>query len=653
MNITELLSEYLKQGKTVDIPGIGSFCAQQVSAYYDAASSTFYPTQQRISFSSRMQGGSSFANYIAEKDCVSIAIGERTWANYVEAMKAQLESDGQLVLHGLGTITRGASGLEFVAEEGLNDDNPYMKAVKGVKQYASQPNANPFTRFDSIPQPEPEPVVVPVAPVVESVPETEETDVPVETETPSVAEVADTVEAEAPVQEPAPVVAENSTEATQEEPESIVEQAHEPSIDEEVVPKHEESVSAVAEMPSEPVVEDSPIAEPAANIADQSPLEGLKELERMQSESSENNANSQNTVSMDESEKKPRKKKTWLWILLVVLILLLGAGGFLWKTGKLDTLLGNNAKASNQDIDIEKMVSGSEGSEPTASVTNVDDAEAGEMYGDGPSADIEADVETESEEAAQGSEPQDVEETATSEKTQPVASEKQTLPANTNLFTYSTDGLIFDQNELDVYASEVMSRMDSYITNYATLRRYSKAVELLKTKSAEYTRTVLDERLGHPKEIGFHQLLPYNDYVRNYNMPSIKGRKANRTKVLIQAELMESKLEELLNQVISENNIEQDAAPAVAPRSAQPVSTASYSSHSKKGYDIIAGFFVTKAYADRMATNLKKKGCDAYIIEVNQGYYVSMGSAESRTKAEALYAHIKEWYKGDISIKKF
>ena len=54
-----------------------------------------------------------------------------------------------------------------------------------------------------------------------------------------------------------------------------------------------------------------------------------------------------------------------------------------------------------------------------------------------------------------------------------------------------------------------------------------------------------------------------------------------------------------------------------------------------------------------MATNLKKKGCDAYIIEVNQGYYVSMGSAESRTKAEALYAHIKEWYKGDISIKKF
>ncbi len=648
MNITELLSEYLKQGKTVDIPGIGSFCAQQVSAYYDADASTFFPTQQRISFSPRMLGGSSFANYIAEKDCVSVAIGERTWANYVEAMKAQLDTDGQLVLHGLGTITRGNLGLEFVAEEGLNDENPYMKAVKGVKQYASQSNANPFARFDSIPQPEPEPVVVPIAPIAESAPVVEEPVSAVEPEAPVVEESALAEEPSIPVIDPTTEMAEETALTA---PETEPSHASEPSAAAPVATEPvAQPIEPVVEATAEPEVIESPVEEPVAHDADQTTLEGLKELERMQSESVENNNRNQGTQD-DESEKKPRKKKTWLWILLAILLLLLGAGGFLWKTGKLDTLLGNNPSASNQDIDIEKMISGSEGSEAETPKANVDDAEAGEVYGDEPASDTESNavsIDNESDATTPTAE-----EPAPTETAQPAASEKQTLPANTNLFTYSTDGLNYEQNELDAYTSEVMARMDSYITNYATLRRYSKAVDMLKAKSAEYTRSIMEERLGHPNEIAFHQLLPYNDYVRNYNMPAIKGRKATRTKVLIQSELMESKLEELLNQVISENGIEQDAAPAVAPRPAQPVSTASYSSHSKKGYDIIAGFFVTKAYADRMATNLKKKGCDAYIIEVNQGYYVSMGSAESRTKAESLYAHIKEWYKGDISIKKF
>ena len=52
-----------------------------------------------------------------------------------------------------------------------------------------------------------------------------------------------------------------------------------------------------------------------------------------------------------------------------------------------------------------------------------------------------------------------------------------------------------------------------------------------------------------------------------------------------------------------------------------------------------------------MTARLHEQGCDAYIIEKNEMYYVSMGSAPTRTKAEALYNHIKSWYDGDIVIK--
>ena len=74
---------------------------------------------------------------------------------------------------------------------------------------------------------------------------------------------------------------------------------------------------------------------------------------------------------------------------------------------------------------------------------------------------------------------------------------------------------------------------------------------------------------------------------------------------------------------------------------------------SKQGFDVIAGFYINRNTANKMASRLKSQGFDAYIIEKNDAYYVSMGSAPTRTKAEALYNHIKSWYDGDISIKQW
>ena len=74
---------------------------------------------------------------------------------------------------------------------------------------------------------------------------------------------------------------------------------------------------------------------------------------------------------------------------------------------------------------------------------------------------------------------------------------------------------------------------------------------------------------------------------------------------------------------------------------------------SKQGFDIIAGFYLNKNTAANLTAKLHDMGCDAYIIELNDLYYVSMGSANSQTAAEALMKHIKSWYDGDVVIKKW
>ena len=74
---------------------------------------------------------------------------------------------------------------------------------------------------------------------------------------------------------------------------------------------------------------------------------------------------------------------------------------------------------------------------------------------------------------------------------------------------------------------------------------------------------------------------------------------------------------------------------------------------SRQGFDIIAGFYLDRASAARLTARLHELGSDAYIIEKNNMYYVSMGSAKNRTAAEALFKHIKGWYDGDVAIKQW
>jgi cell division septation protein DedD len=149
---------------------------------------------------------------------------------------------------------------------------------------------------------------------------------------------------------------------------------------------------------------------------------------------------------------------------------------------------------------------------------------------------------------------------------------------------------------------------------------------------------------------------------------------ASKVRGIVQSELMNlSLLNELLDQLVDALGMQQEEKEYTAAEVQQvraqereavvkkkpaveeePVVAPAYTTkESKQGFDVIAGFYINKATANKMASRLHAQGCDAYIIEKNDGYYVSMGSAPTRTKAEALFNHLKSWYDGDIAIKQW
>ena len=688
MNITEQIVEFLKQGKSVDIPGIGNFTSRTITAHYDAATNSFLPTRQVIEFSSQLKGNDTMAEFIAAKECVGINTGRQMWQNYINTLKAKLEKSGEHNIPGLGVLSLVDGTYVFAIDEAANAINPQTPAVEGVKLYAPQYDVNPFDKFD-LPMPTAAAEAPAEVPAEEVPAEEEPTATPAEEapiEVPVAAPVAAALAAAAsasaeeapvaeapataPVEEPAaeePVVEEPVAEEPKIEGYAIVDDIEdtEAPVEETPVaaaPEAEPEAESPATVPSEAPAAEEPVSVPVAEApvasgptpAEKEALEGLKVIEEMDDLEFDD---VDNDVDND-VEETPKKKKRRLWpIFLALLLLLLGGCAVYYFY-----FMPQQKDPTDNKLDIEEMVTGSEGTESTTAVVN--DPEQSEIYGtQEPTGNTEASEAETSEEATETT----AAATQTASNNQTAAIDEDRGPRcddYSNLYNSSkvgrmalnSDLITFEKSEIAASQEMVVSRLSNYIEQYAKKHQYSGAVEALKQRVNQYAGQRLMETMN-ATGFSIRNVMPYNDYVGDYCYDNLKSRKANRKRCEVQAEIMdEALLSDLLNQVVSENGIEKDAAPVVA---AQPQatgnyrSTASYRTSSKKGFDVIAGYFANKNNADRMASKLKSQGCDAYIIEIQDGYYVSMGSAESRTKAEALYGHLKEWYRGDMVIKKF
>lgn len=233
--------------------------------------------------------------------------------------------------------------------------------------------------------------------------------------------------------------------------------------------------------------------------------------------------------------------------------------------------------------------------------------------------------------------------------------------------TYNTDMLEYGQRDIDVNSDRVCATMTDYVYSFLAYRHYASAMEPMMERVRQYAQ----ERLGELMSDRFavQRLYPFCDYVYSYNEPQLRQVFAQHQRCTVQGELLDMHLlDGMLEKMVAELGLEPDAgaprgeaAPAVAVAPVAKPAPApqadnipvNVEQNSKQGFDIIAGFYLDRATAARLTARLHELGSDAYIIEKNNMYYVSMGSAKNRTSAEALFKHIKSWYDGDIAIKQW
>ena len=239
---------------------------------------------------------------------------------------------------------------------------------------------------------------------------------------------------------------------------------------------------------------------------------------------------------------------------------------------------------------------------------------------------------------------------------------------------FTDDYALLKFNEQDIVknAGLLHGFMADYVKAFLMGRHYGNAFAAVMNQVDEYANSRLHELMVEGYCV--KRFFPYEDFWLERNYSEYKDAGAHYYRCMVQKELMNfDLLDGILDDVVMNLGLHADGygygygadgaaggrGRAAAAKSAsdkpyvEVVPEAPTFKDSKQGFDIIAGFFTSKKSANKCANQLKALGSDAYIISKSGGYYVSMGSAPTRTAAEAMEKHIKSWYKSDVKIYNF
>lgn len=597
MNISELIIELLQQGQDVELSGIGTLESVMRNAYHDPSTNTYYPASRVVKYSDRAVGSDAIVAELAKRECISTDVARQMWRNYTEALVDKLQRTGS---HEFGKVCKlsfadGRYNVEMKDGVALEAAGPLDAPLEGVNLYSHANEADPFAKFDTpAPAPAPTPEPEPIAPEPEPVPV-----VPVKEE------VAP-VEAEEAVKA---VEAEQEQEARIKLDKKAAKEEMEAAKEAQRLAKEEQKIAAERAAAELRAAEERRKAEEAERKAaekreqaEKKAAEKAAALQARADEKAKAQASKQAAAEAKAAKKAAKKeakqdgkkrRHTLLWLLLLLLLLLLlGAAAYYYFVLK---------------------------NKPSASVAS-----------------------------------------------QPVRTEHLDVPA-ANSLTYNTDAIEYSNQDMYDNSNKVCAFMADYVRQYLADRHYTSAYVPMLEKVRQYADERMSNLLGD--RFAVQRIIPYNDYIYNHCKSHLKGVRAGKARVEVQTELMDQDwLDKFLEQMIEEMGLQPDQQYAVAmpaqktaaPAAAAPVAetkestlTANMEKESKQGFDVIAGFFLNRDNAVRMTARLHSQGCDAYIIEKSGKYYVSMGSAPTRTAADALYKHIKGWYDGDIVIKQW
>ena len=590
MNITDLIVEFIQQGNVVEFPGMGTLTSNNVNAYHDTATNTFFPARRTVVMNETLVGNKAVIRRIAERECVTNEIAEQMWNNYVAALKDKLQRnpDGH-EFPGMGRLHLKGSKVVFDALEGLDldADKKHEQPLENVATYTPKAVEDPFAAFEKPAAPKPpEPEVPKKEPEVEKV--------KVVPPTPAPAPEPEVVAAVASAAVP-------SSDHLSEVKRMLDEIPSSPKSAKEI--RRAEKAAAKAEKEARKAAEEAEKArarekEEARKAAEENAKALAKEREQnalkaeKEKEKAERAALKQQKAGKKEKKEK-KKRRTGLWLLLLLLLLLI-AGAVYYFT---------------------------------------------QVYHPAPKGESCA---------------------------------KDVTLSYRDQFTDDYALLKFNEQDIVKNAGLLHGFMADYVKAFLMGRHYGNAFAAVMNQVDEYANSRLHELMVEGYCV--KRFFPYEDFWLERNYSEYKDAGAHYYRCMVQKELMNfDLLDGILDDVVMNLGLHADGygygygadgaaggrGRAAAAKSAsdkpyvEVVPEAPTFKDSKQGFDIIAGFFTSKKSANKCANQLKALGSDAYIISKSGGYYVSMGSAPTRTAAEAMEKHIKSWYKSDVKIYNF
>ena len=625
MNITDHIVALLKSGKDVEMNGIGAFVVKTIDAYMDESTKTFYPKRQTVEFHPYTEDRGNIAELIARKECVDESTAQRMWKNYYDALQDKLQTQHSHTFPELGDLKFEDGNYSFAPIEGLNllGNSEELQPVVGVDTFETNPNEDPFAVFDNPETVVPEPETAPEEPETPAVDET-----PADEEQP----------AEQPADEPEPEVIPVVIPVT-EQPEENIEQQPETAPEPEPVedatkePEPVPSPAPAEEEKPEQVVENNQVAD--------KPADDLQTI-----------LDDEPDAPVETTKTTNRRGTRTLIILLIVLLLLLWAGAacyyfFVFKK--------NNTKPADGD-------------KPAVEQTDTKASQASQLKSDEntvqPETTAEPEEVTATEPEAEPASAPAVEpekEVAQAEPATDASTDNGSLNAVASDYDYNkfNSSFAFDLSNVEVTAPDavatnknmILKRLSGRIERFVKGKQYSTAAEKLKGKIGQF----IEERLGdkfNTQTFNVTNLMPYttDNFVRQYVGDELQTRKQRRVRYEVIEEIFANNmLGQYLDELINAGEVSKDVVKAPAA----PVYTAPVYTAPKAGFDVIAGTYRDKQSAMRMASSLRSKGAGAYVIEKGGLYYVSAGSAPSRTAADKVMYQLKTWYTSNLSIKQW
>ena len=612
MNITDHIVSLLKSGKNVELNGIGAFIIKTQDAYMDESTNTFYPAKQTVEFQPYSDDKGNIVELIARKECVDENTAKRMWQNYSGALTEKLQSQHSHTFPELGDLRLEDGEYRFYPIDGLNllGNNESYKPIVGVEKFDTNTEEDPFAVFDN-----PESV----APVVEeTIDETE----PEPAKQDEITKTEEPQPVEQPVEQPVPeqvaeVVA--ATAATEE-------------------PEPAENTPAET---SEPTPSPALAAKENAEQLSEEEVPDLKEDDLRTILDDEPDVQQFN----DRKSKHNRNKKIVIVLLIVLLLLLWGGAAyyyfFIYKKNAKPVQESDKASVTQTDSTLtsESQLKPNEGEDSEAAP---EDETA-----------VEPETTPEAETAVA-----EAEEPATDANTDNGALAKVANDYNYNKFNSSfaydlSTVTVSDPDAVETNKNQILKRLSGRIKTFVTGKQYSTAADKLEAKLGEFVTERLEDKFGiHPEDFQISDLMPYttDNFVRKYVGDELQTRKQRRVRYEVIEEIFNNNiLGQYLDELINSGEVMKDVAKA-APA---PVYTAPLYTNPKQGFDVIAGTYRDKQSAMRMASSLRSKGAGAYVIERGGLYYVSAGSAPSRTAADKVMFQLKTWYTSNLSIKQW